>query len=114
MGFQRTSVYNGEYESSYFALERAWKNAEEMITEPNDFAAFEPSIPEVLTTEQQSNPSSFQRFLRRLLNGSSRDQGGLLVGQRTPEPRAQVAQNEPVGAPTTSSFIKKVVLKLNG
>ena len=83
------------------------------MEEPETFANFEPSIPDVSVPEQQESPLNgfFQRFWQRQSNQCANRAPQTQANLR-PEPESSTAST--IEADISESYIKKVVLKLNG
>ena len=111
-------MLNNYFVRSYFGFERVWEGEETLGQE--NFLTYEPEIPEVsLNSEPQPQSSSVPRsssvrqFLQRLLARPESNEVDLGNQHRQPS-QVQGRPNVSVSANTSESYIKRVVLKLNG
>ena len=114
VAYQRTSIFNGDYSNSYFAFERIWTGQTEQDYE--NFTPFEPAIPNISFARQGQRSPSVQNFFQRFWqrnsgNNETNTAAGSLNSRRVP---VQNTSSSSLSAGTDESYIKKVVLKLNG
>ena len=112
--YQSTDIFNGSYGNQYFVFERYWKKSQLITEEPTTRGNLvEPSIPDEVMPPPE--PSSLQRFLRRLVGNLGQEHLDLQAPTRT-TPNSQAP---PTSANLNSGsddycYVKKVVLSLNG
>ena len=114
IGYQRTSIFNGDFKQQYFAFERVWSasstidEGQPRSDEPSIFV--EPSIPDEAIPQAQQ--SRLQRLLRQFIHFDS-ERRQEVQGQR-PETVTQSGTSRTVQSSTEDCYVKKVVLTLNG